>query len=366
MPTCMPITTIGFNDDNELNLPDSPDCPLPKYVWLQNECYTTLDGEAQLFDIVIPKSNKKRPLVIFIHGGGFFQHDKSKGFKDQLKSTIACLLNAGIAYASIDYRLLQAPEDEQHGIKKCLFDCVSALQYIRFHADAYKIKNSHIAFLGESAGAGAALWIAFSKNMKSPDPLALPQFRQSTKVKGVVALETQSSYDMRKWVNEIFVDIPIGYTCLRDTITVPKLRAYYNIDPGILLDTDLQIKNAIAGYMTGNNDYLGNPGLKLDMISLMNKKCPPFWIESNGQSENFPPPGLGGTICVPDNSAQLNHHPYHARALYNRAESLLLSASPTDTLNVIADIPEISIDNLADEGYAGKKPVHFLIDILTI
>ena len=52
--------------------------------------------ERQAFDLWLPKSLKKTPLVVYIHGGGFVM-----GSKDEFRENniINKYLNAGIAFA---------------------------------------------------------------------------------------------------------------------------------------------------------------------------------------------------------------------------------------------------------------------------
>ena len=344
--TCIPTAGYSYNDDNELALPDSVDCPLPRYVWLKGECYETWDNQTQLFDIVLPKNSGKTPVVIFIHGGSFFLNNRNKGFKASLKPLIAKLLCHGISYVTLDYRLLLPPATETFGIKKCLFDCVAALQWIRANAAAYNLTKSKIAFIGESAGAGTSLWIALSKSMKSSNPLASIQRKQSTKVKAVVALETQGTYNMNFWPTNIFSNFPaINLEKIRDLITKPKLKSYY-------LATNLSNEPAIEGsintYLSTQTDYLGNPGLNLDMIGLMKKTSCPIWLDSNGQP-----------ATEPTNSAHLNHHPNHAKALLDQADSLA-----GGSLVAYALLPKLLVDNRAAKGHPDWEMADFLIHYL--
>jgi hypothetical protein len=63
--------------------------------------------QLQTFDLFVPNSSKQLPLVIFIHGGGFEGGDKSDLYgQDWGVNLINALLSEGIAFASVNYRLL--------------------------------------------------------------------------------------------------------------------------------------------------------------------------------------------------------------------------------------------------------------------
>ena len=141
-----------------------------------------------VFDLWLPSAGPQpRPLVIFIHGGGFRQGDKTR----ITAGTIKEYLGAGWAVASVNYRLTDtAPAPAAY------LDCARALQYLRHHAAKWALDPKRVALTGSSAGAGTSLWIAFHDDLadpKSADPIS----RQSTRVSCVVVTNAQSSYDPR-------------------------------------------------------------------------------------------------------------------------------------------------------------------------
>ena len=144
------------------------------------------------FDIWLADSDKPTPLVIYIHGGGFVEGDKSKYFASE---DLVRFLEAGVSVAVINYRFLnEAP----YGIRASMNDSKYCLQYIRNHAKKYNIDKTRIACSGGSAGAGTALWLAFSDDMadaSNEDPV----LRESTRLTCAGAFATQSTYDIFKW-----------------------------------------------------------------------------------------------------------------------------------------------------------------------
>ena len=136
------------------------------------------------------KSNSAAPapLVVFIHGGGFRGGDKSSHDGPLLT---ACL-DAGISYASINYRLSGvAPYPAQ------MHDSARAIQFLRSKATQWNIDPKHIACTGGSAGAGISLWLAFHDDLtdpKSDDPVT----RQSTRLTCALPTNMQCTYDPRE------------------------------------------------------------------------------------------------------------------------------------------------------------------------
>ena len=69
------------------------------------------------FDIFLPQASGPAPLVIFFHGGGFTGGDKKDVYEqDKGKAEIQALLSKGIAFASVNYRLL-AQIGETEGVR---------------------------------------------------------------------------------------------------------------------------------------------------------------------------------------------------------------------------------------------------------
>ena len=99
------------------------------------------------------------------------------------------VLDKGISYASIDYRLsgIALSPAQFH-------DSAMAVQYLRLNSEKYNIDPTRIAATGESAGAGIALWLGLHDDLADPenkDPLK----RQSTRVQCVGVTNCQTSYD---------------------------------------------------------------------------------------------------------------------------------------------------------------------------
>ena len=72
-----------------------------------------------------------RPLLVYIHGGGWTGGDKKANPK-----TVKSYLDKGISYAAINYRLTgEAP------LPAPVHDAARAIQFIRWKASEWNIKN---------------------------------------------------------------------------------------------------------------------------------------------------------------------------------------------------------------------------------
>jgi len=125
-----------------------------------------------------------RPLLVYIHGGGW-----TGGDKKQAEAKFRPFLDKGISYAAINYRLtgtaaLPAP----------VHDAARAIQFIRSKANDWNINPDRIALTGGSAGACTSMWILLHDDLANPDsddPIA----KYSTRVTAAAVSGGQTSID---------------------------------------------------------------------------------------------------------------------------------------------------------------------------
>ena len=107
-------------------------------------------------DVYEPASSSSglRPLVIFVHGGGFRTGDKSQGTAYATDFT-----NAGFVFASIDYRLTG-----EAIFPAAPTDVLTSIRYFRANAAQWNIDPARIGLFGTSAGANLVLEAAMLGN----------------------------------------------------------------------------------------------------------------------------------------------------------------------------------------------------------
>jgi acetyl esterase/lipase len=157
----------------------------------------------QTLDVWLPKGMDGQapfPVVLFIHGGGWQNGDKSDVFNKE--KFLQPLLDEGIAVVSINYRFLRT-----HPFPASMQDAARALQFLRSRADEWNLDKTRIGLAGKSAGGCSALWLAFSDDLadtRSADSVA----RESTRVSCVYVVKAQSTLDpeqMKDWTGNDLV-----------------------------------------------------------------------------------------------------------------------------------------------------------------
>jgi len=128
-----------------------------------------------------------RPLLVYIHGGGWYGGDKKRSKRD-----VQPFLDKGISYAAVNYRLSgKAP------LPAPVHDAARAIQFIRSKAAEWSIRKDRIALTGGSAGACTSMWLLTHDDLadpKSDDPVE----RESTRVTAAAVAGGQTSIDPKQ------------------------------------------------------------------------------------------------------------------------------------------------------------------------
>lgn len=278
--------------------------------------------DQNLFDIYLPASDEPTPLLIYIHGGGF-----TGGSRDTSESEdfVMSYLAEGVAFASIDYRLLQSPDPD--GVIKSLTDSTRALQFIRYHSEQLNIDPDNIILMGGSAGAGTSLWIGFNDDMADPNSED-PVLRQSTRVTALIAIATQATYDIGKWTTVVFAEYRLNLLELADALGLAQaLLDFYGIT-----DVDEFESAPILEYRA-----------RVDMLDLMDADDPPFYAQNDLEPAGPNAPPITVNLAF--------HHANHARVLAERADEIGLE-------NVV-NIPALMIADPSGEDSLAFALRHF-------
>ena len=270
------------------------------HSWKLNEKYGDYQdkkgNERNAYDIFYHPKGPKTPLLIYIHGGGFVGGDKCKLYQSSAVPAKE-LLNSRMAIATISYRLLEK-QGENIGVLKPLMDSRKALQTIRSRAKKYNIDPRQVILMGGSAGAGTSLWIGLQDERAQPDnPNRV--LRQSTRVQGVIAMETQATYNLVKWHSQVFAyegggsyfkDYTLQESELgRFDLYKQSLFQFYGVDRWKDLQTDRHKR-----YRK-----------RVDMLRMMDKSDPPLFIQNVNQPD----------VMDPISRSLINHHKNHALML---------------------------------------------------
>ena len=128
---------------------------------------TNVSGSMQdlMMDFYEPTGDvlDKRPLIVYVHGGGFTSGDKSElhiiGLCDQMAKR-------GYAVASINYRLdpdfdIYNSTADRRAMIDAMHDARAAVRFFRKNATTYKIDTNFIVIGGESAGAATSMLVNY-------------------------------------------------------------------------------------------------------------------------------------------------------------------------------------------------------------
>jgi acetyl esterase/lipase len=160
----------------------------------------------QKLDIYLPQGSGPFPVLLYIHGGGWYEGDKVHDAGEP-----AAFLKAGAAFVSINYRLVPdaVAQNITPPITAVLGDNRRALQFIRLHAADYHLDPEKIVVGGGSAGALSALYLGCEGEQANPNA-ADPVERMSTRVIGVAIGSAQTSIDPRR-IREWNPSVSWGY-----------------------------------------------------------------------------------------------------------------------------------------------------------
>lgn len=116
----------------------------------------TYNDQRQKLDLYIPKHQRRKTALLFIHGGGF-----TTGNKKAMNGFAKLFAQGGFVSASINYRL--APK---HPYPAARNDVTDALDWLKARAEMYQFNENKIVAIGYSAGGTLALNLALDGTLK--------------------------------------------------------------------------------------------------------------------------------------------------------------------------------------------------------
>jgi acetyl esterase/lipase len=148
----------------------------------KNIAYLGADRK-ELADLYLPaaaKPGEKRPGVVIIHGGGWTGGVRDAKREINIGTTLA---ENGYVGLSIDY-ILQTKDGPKIWPQN-VYDCKTAVRWLRANAEKYQIDVDHIGVIGGSAGGHLAAMVGVTGPKDGLDP-AGPYGEHSCAVQAVV------------------------------------------------------------------------------------------------------------------------------------------------------------------------------------
>lgn len=128
---------------------------------------------------IYPATGADLPVVIFVHGGGWFRGDKSN-----VDAKPAAFNGHGYVFVSVNYRLIpEVNVTDQMG------DVARAVAWVKKNIARYGGDPAYIFLMGHSAGAHMVALLGTDESHLRAEGLAL------TDIRGVISLDTQT-YDL--------------------------------------------------------------------------------------------------------------------------------------------------------------------------
>jgi dienelactone hydrolase len=199
--------------------------------------------ETLMLDIFMPSADtmKKRPLIVFIHGGGFQNGNRKVSITQR---TVRQFVPKGYVVSCISYRLgIEDPKsnkDYAEAMYRAQQDARTAIRFLKANATRWNIDTAQVFVCGTSAGAMTSLALAYMDEQEVPKEVNINKWgplegnnennAYSSKVKAVMNL-WGSMIDYR-WINQ--GDVPLYNTAGTEDKTVPydSSFSYHNFKYG--------------------------------------------------------------------------------------------------------------------------------------
>ncbi|MEL6304158.1 MAG: alpha/beta hydrolase [Bacteroidota bacterium] len=237
--------------------------------------FKTVDGTTLELDVYYPAeklgeepwdklSDIKKPTLIYFHGGGWIEGDRTSRFLHLLP-----YLEKDWCVVNVDYRLL----DQTH-VLGCLNDCIDAINWVKENAGKYKFNLDKVYLSGESAGGHLALLAGMRDSFEDADnfvhikevPIAgIINWYGITHMQSAIDFWNDASYTqmiLDHWTgdNQVYLDMasPINHI---DAATPPILTIHGDADINVEFEQAHSFHKALEAKKV-KNELIRIPGKK--------------------------------------------------------------------------------------------------------
>ncbi len=132
----------------------------------RNIKYKSTPEEDLYLDIYYPTKqteNKSFPVLIYTHGGGWFNGSKENSTKGLFKETFENLVEQGFAVVTVNYRLTR---HKSVVMRDCVVDVMDAVRYLSKNNSDLGLDVNRVYVLGDSAGGQLAQMLTLADPLK--------------------------------------------------------------------------------------------------------------------------------------------------------------------------------------------------------
>jgi arylformamidase len=141
--------------------------------------YTEPADASRRLDVYAPANGQNRPVLVWIHGGGWRRGDKSS-----VQHKPQAFVDRGFVFVSVNYRFVP-----QVTVKEMTGDIAKAIKWVRDHAKRYGGAPDSIFVAGHSAGAHLAALVCTDGSYLEAEGMRL------SAIKGCIPVDT-AVYDI--------------------------------------------------------------------------------------------------------------------------------------------------------------------------
>ena len=162
--------------NNEKSANTDCDCKIERGVLYKDS--GTWDSKYSKLDVYYRDSSEKKPLIVFVHGGGWVKGDKSDVTKNP--NTIKFFIDKGYVVASVNFRLADKNGTSKVKYTHQLEDIASSIRWLSDNARQYGSLEGQFILVGFSSGAHLVSLLATDTSYLQKEGIPIDSIRGVT------------------------------------------------------------------------------------------------------------------------------------------------------------------------------------------